>query len=143
MSLRTRRHKKTGKISLPTGTFLKVRLIPWLYTTNGCVWLASMAVGRSNRQINDWMKRRKNVRARRLDMNLTGKDGNLCQALAVRFLRECQELVPGGDSICFRCESAKAKKQFKVWKRWFARHETGDWQIDEETKSFFFYKKKH
>ncbi len=140
MSLRVKRQKKTGKIFLKDGTFLKVRLIPWLRTTSGCVWLASMAVSRSNRQVNDWLKRRGNRRVRRLDMCLTGKSGNLPQALAVRFMRECLTYIPVGDSLAMRCESAVPDRQFRVWSRWFQRHEDRRWQIIEDQKAFFFYK---
>jgi len=140
MSLRTRRRKKTGKISLKDGTFLKVRLIPWIRTQSGCVWLVSMAVSRSTRQANDWLLRRKNKRVRRLDMNLTGKAGNRSQALAVRFLRDCQEYIPKGDSLVIRCECVESDKQFRIWKKWFALHEDSDWEVIEEDKSFFYYK---
>lgn len=142
MSLRTKRRKKTGKIFLKGKTFLKVRLIPWLRTTNGCVWLASMAVSNSNRQTNDWLERRKNQRVRRLDTSLTGKSGNRPQALAIRFLRDCMSYIPFGDSIVFRCESVVPNKQFQAWKRWFAAHEDPRWEISEEHKSFFYYKQR-
>ena len=140
MSLRVKRWKKTRKIFLKDGTFLKVRLIPWVRTTNGCVWLVSMAVSKSNRQVNDWLERRKNTRVRQLNMSLTGKSGNLPQALAVRFLRWCQDYIPIGDSLAMRCESAVPDRQFKVWTRWFQKHEDSRWQIIEEQKAFFFYK---
>jgi hypothetical protein len=140
MSLRVKRRKKTGKIFLKDGTFLKVRLIPWLRTKNGCVWLVSMAVSKSNRQVNDWLKRRGNTRVRRLDISLTGKSGNLPQALAVRFMRWCQTYIPVGDSLAMRCESAVPDRQFRVWRRWFERHEDSRWQIIEEERAFFFYK---
>lgn len=140
MSLRTKRQKKTGKIFLKGKTFLKLRLIPWIRTKSGCVWLASMAVSNSNRQVNDWLNRRGNQRVRRLDMSLTGKSGNLSQALAIRFLRECVEYIPVGDSIALRCESVVPDKQFRIWKRWFKNHEDPAWEISEEHKSFFLYK---
>jgi hypothetical protein len=73
-------------------------------------------------------------------MNLTGNEGNLFQALAVRSLREWETQIPYGDSIVFFCESAKSDKQFRVWKRWFMRHENTGWTINQENKSFFFYR---
>lgn len=142
MSLRTKRRKQTGKIFLKDGTFLKVRLIPWIRTDKGCIWLISMAVSRSSRQTNDWLNRRKNRRVRRLDANLTGKVGNQTQALAVRFLRWCQAFIPYGDSLSLRCECALPDKQFAVWKKWFAKHEDSSWQVIEEHKAFFYYKSK-
>jgi len=39
-----------------------------------------------------------------------------------------------------RCESALPDKQFRAWKKWFAKHEDVKWEISEEHKSFFFYK---
>jgi len=74
-------------------------------------------------------------------MNLTGKAGNLPQALAIRFLRECTSYIPPGDSLVLRCESVLQEKQFRVWKQWFKTHEDPSWQINEEHKSFFYYKK--
>jgi hypothetical protein len=74
-------------------------------------------------------------------MNLTGKSGNLSQALAIRFLRECVSYIPKGDSLVLRCECALPDKQFRVWKRWFETHEDPAWEISEEHKSFFYYKK--
>ena len=135
MSLRTKRRKKTGKTFLKEKTFLKMRLIPWIQTTSGCVWLVSMAVSRSNRQANDWLKRRKNQRARRLDINLTGRSGNLPQALAIRFLRDSISHIPCGDSVVLRCESVVPDKQFRIWKRWFTTHEDLAWEINEEVRS--------
>jgi hypothetical protein len=73
-------------------------------------------------------------------MCLTGKSGNLPQALAVRFMRECLTYIPVGDSLAMRCESAVPDRQFRVWSRWFQRHEDRRWQIIEDQKAFFFYK---
>jgi hypothetical protein len=75
-------------------------------------------------------------------MNLTGNAGNLFQAQAVRVLRQWEIEIPPGDSIVFFCECAKSDKQFKVWSRWFMRHENSKWEIIETNKSFFFYRSK-
>ena len=60
----------------------------------------------------------------------------------IRFLkvREWIKEIPQGDSITLRCECALSNKQFKVWKRWFQRHENKQWTISDEHKSFFFYR---
>lgn len=99
-----------------------------------------MGVAKSKRQLNDWVQTRKNKRARKLASNMTGKDGNLTQAIAVRFLRDCETWIPEGDCIVFRCESIKSDKQLRVWKRWFSRHESSKWEVDEQNKEFFFYR---
>lgn len=87
------------------------------------------------------MNRRKNGRTRQLDGSLTGKAGNKIQAVAIRCLHDWIDFIPAGDSVLFRCESAKPDKQFRVWKKWILRHNNYlNPDIDEELKSFFFYK---
>jgi hypothetical protein len=137
-----KRHKKVFTKHLPGNYLVVMRLLPWMRTQYGCVWLASLAVGKSRRQINDWLKRKtKKKRVRRLDSYLTGRHANLVQGLGVYKLRDwVQELMPG-DSITLRCESANPDKQFRVWKKWFQRKEAIGWDINEEFKSFFYYKK--
>jgi hypothetical protein len=141
MTYRILKKKKVFTVNIGEGYHLKMRLLPWIHTTKGCVWLASLAVAKSKRQINDWMNRRKNARVRRLDMSLTGKIGNGVQAVAIRQVRSWVSDLPKGDSITMRCESALPEKQFRVWKKWFERHEDMCWEINIDYKSFFFYKK--
>jgi hypothetical protein len=141
MTLRIKKRKKVFTKNIGRGYLLKMRLIPWIKTEKGCVWLVSLAVAKSKRQINDWMDRRKNARVRQLDMSLTGKIGNSVQAIAIRQVRKWVDELPRGHSIAMRCESALPEKQFRVWKKWFERHENIAWEINEEYKSFFFYKK--
>ena len=138
------RRKKVCTYHLPQNYLVVVRLIPWIQTKDGCVWLASFAAGKSRRQINDWLKRKtKKKRVRRLDSYLTGKHGNFIQGLGIYQLRSwVKELLPG-DSISLRCESAKPDKQFRVWKKWFQTKESPEWDINEEFKSFFYYKPRH
>ena len=118
-----------------------MRLSPWIYTENGCVWLASLAASKSKRQINDWMERRKNTRVRHLDISLTGKIGIRLQIIAMRQVRQWAKELPVGDSMTMCCESAKPEKQFRAWKKWFENREDPNWKISEEHKSFFFYNK--
>ena len=137
------RRKKVSTYRLTGGYLVVLRLLPWIHTENGCVWLASLAVGKSRRQINDWLKRKtKKKRVRRLDSYLTGRHANLVQGLGVYKLRDWVRELPPGDSITLRCESANPDKQFRVWKKWFQRKEATGWDINEEFKSFFYYKKR-
>ncbi len=87
------------------------------------------------------MNRRLTSRVRRLDLSLTGKFGPRTQAIAIRQVRKWLDEIPIGDSICLRCESALPEKQFQVWKKWFKTHEDIHWEIFEEHKAFFFYKR--
>ena len=117
---------------------LKLRLIPWMRTQNNCVWLASLAVGKSKKQINDWLQQRKKRSVNRLSSKLTGKLGPRTQALAIRQVRQWIGELPPGDSLCLRCESALPEKQFQVWKKWFTKHEDKDWVINDEFKYFLY-----
>jgi hypothetical protein len=141
MTYRIKKRRKVYTKTIGEGYLLKMRLLPWLHTSKVCVWLASLAVAKSKRQINNWMNRRKNIRVRRLDMSLTGKIGNGVQAVAIRQIRQWVSELPKGHSITLKCESALPEKQFRVWKKWFERHEDMCWEINEEYKSFFFYKR--
>jgi hypothetical protein len=141
MTFRIKKRSKAFTKNIGKGYLLKMRLTPWIHTTKGCVWLASLAVAKSNRQLNDWVERRRNTRARRLDMSLTGKMGIRLQIIAMRQVRQWIKELPVGHSITMRCESALPDKQFRAWKKWFERREDPNWEISEEHKSFFFYKK--
>lgn len=117
-----------------------MRLMPWLRTDAGCIWLASLAVGKSKRQLNDWLNKRNKKSVRSLSASLTGQEGNKIQALAIRQVRHWVTDLPPGDSLCLRCESALPGKQFKVWRRWFETHEDPRWRINPDLKSFYIYK---
>ena len=134
------RKKKTKTVVLPDGQLLKMRLLPWIRTEKGCVWLASLAIGRSKRQINDWMDRRKKRSVAKLDKSLNGTLALKPQIIAMRQVRQWVDELPKGESIALRCESTVPDKQFRVWKKWFTKREDIRWEISEEHKSFFFYK---
>lgn len=138
---RIKRKKVVTYLHLEDGFLIKGRLIPWIKVGQTVVWLGSIGVSKSKRQLNDWMNRRKNRRTRQLDGNLTGKAGNKIQAVAIRCLHDWISFIPPGDFVLFRCESTKPEKQFKVWKKWILRHNYYlNPDIDEELKSFFFHK---
>ena len=75
-----------------------------------------------------------------MDSSLTGKEGNRTQAIAIRQVRDWVEQLPIGDSLTLRCESNLSEKQFRVWKKWFTKHEDQVWQVSDEHQSFFFYR---
>lgn len=86
------------------------------------------------------MNLRKKKSSRRLSSSLTGKFGVKTQAIAILQLRKWIEELPPGDMLTLRCESAEPDKQFRVWKKWFRKYEDARWEINEEFKSFWFYK---
>ena len=117
-----------------------MRLFPWMRTKNGYIWLASMAISKSNRQLNDWTTLKKNKRVQRLKLSLTGRCGPKSQAIAIRQVRDWMKEIPIGDSITLRCESCVPEKQYKIWKKWFLKNESTEWEISDKYKSFFFYR---
>ncbi len=139
MTLRTTRAKKIQTTRIGKH-ILKMRLFPWMRTKNGYIWLASMAISKSNRQMNDWTTLKKNKRVQRLKLSLTGRFGPKSQAIAIRQVRDWMKEIPVGDSITLRCESCVPEKQFKIWKKWFLKNESNKWKINDEYKSFFFYR---
>ena len=118
------------------------RLLPWMPIGKNYAWIVSLAVGKSRRQINDWLMRRcRRRRVLQFDQHLTGLGGYKSQAFAARQLSVWLDVIPEGDMIVFICESAEPERQMKVWKKWLLRHEPNLLSsIDEETKSFYIYK---
>ena len=140
-----RKHKVKKKlltVFLPGNYLMKLRLVSWMRTPAGTIWLASLAVGKSKRQLNDWMSRKtKRKRVIQLDSNLTGK---LNVKLMLRVMEQvhawCDELA-NGDMFVFNCESAEPQKQFDVWGKWLSRRNKGyTWVANKELLSFYFYK---
>ena len=134
--------KKLLTVFLPESYLMKLRLVSWMQTPVGTIWLASLAVGKSKRQLNDWMNRRtRKKQVRCLDFNLTGK---LTVKLMLQVMEQvhawCDELN-NGDMFVFNCESAEPQKQFRVWGKWLSRKEHGyKWVPNKELLSFYFYK---
>jgi hypothetical protein len=139
---RIKRKKQVHTTVLKNGAIAVTRLIPWIRIGKNYAWIASLAVGKSRRQINDWMQRRsRRKRVHKLNCNLTGLGSNQGQAIAIRQVQQWLQVVGEGDIIMFYCESAKIEKQMKVWKKWILRHNPDLLHsIDEETKSFYIYK---
>lgn len=134
--------KKVFTIHSNRNHIIKLRLIPWIKNSNGVIWLASVAAGKSNRQINDWFNRRtKRKSVRQLDNKLTSLLGYQGHSLVMQQVRKwCDELEPG-EMLAFKCESAEPEKQFRVWGKWLLNKEKHHkWIPDESFLSFYFYK---
>jgi hypothetical protein len=99
-----------------------------------------MAVGRSKRQINQWMETRRSKRGLRLSKTLIGKQGISLQLVAMKLVRKWYDELPHGDSISLRCESADPERQYRIWSRWFRQREDPNWQAVPEHLAFFLYK---
>jgi hypothetical protein len=134
--------KKLHTIQIDKGYKIKLRLTRWIKTSYGVIWLASVVGAKSNRQINDWFSRKtKRKSVKQLDNNLTSLLGNKGHHLVIQQVRKWCDELPRGDMIVFRCESAEAEKQFRVWGRWLLTKEKNyRWVPNESFLSFYFNK---
>jgi TusA-related sulfurtransferase len=48
--------------------------------------------------------------------------------------------IPPGDAILICCESVAADKQYRVWKKWFAKHEDLEVSAIDASKSILIYR---
>jgi len=106
-------------------------------------WNFGFAVGKSNRQLNDWYTNRNRKSANKLKNNFIGKEG---AALLLKSLNLCFNMrwgIPPGDLIIVSCNSGKPEKQFRIYKKFIrgeGKRKHLDWVIDEENKKFFWYR---
>lgn len=135
----SRKNKKKIKTYKFDNFIVKARLIPWYRKGRQVSWLFSFGCGKTARQVNDWLDIRKNKRARSLKNNMTGKKGLIPHVFAIKALKQWQKEISQGDSIIFMCESIKRNKQFKIYRKWFMKHEKG-WIIDNEIYAFIYLK---
>jgi hypothetical protein len=113
-----RRPLQTSVFDIGDGYKIKFWLTFSHHQDKNVVLWGSVAIAKSNRQLNDWFERRKNKRSRKLTSKLTGKIG----------IRSME------------CGSASPDKQYQIWKKWFLKHEDKDWQFIDEFKQIYFYK---
>ena len=100
------------------------------------LWNVGFAIGKSNRQINDWYYKRKNKRFRSLDQKILGREGFKTISLGFKKVLEMRWQIPPGDSIVLDCTSGDPERQFKTWCRW--RRDHPEWTVNEELKEFYW-----
>jgi len=117
------------------GHLCKVILDPWCKLENGFYnWNVGFAVGKSNRQINDWYHKRKNRRARSLKNKLTGAVGIKAIGEGWRRVLQMRWHIQPGDSVTITCTSAKPEQQFIAFQYWRRYH--CDWLYDSKNLEF-------
>ena len=137
------RGRKIIKGLLSNGDKFKVIAVPYEDHKGAYTWMVGMVASKSNRAINDWIKRRvERKRVKKLNTSLPKKRDVKALSIAVNAAKDWVEELEEGDSLCFRAEGRKKDQLFRVYKRWFETHENIPWVISEEHKSFFFYKKR-
>ena len=134
MSKRIRRKSISNTFKIK-GHLCKVILDPWCRLENGFYnWNVGFAIGKSNRQINDWYHKRKNKRARSLNKKLTGDVGVKAIAEGWKTVLKLRWNVAPGDSLTISCTSGKPEHQFRAFKYWQRHH--CDWLCDDEKLEF-------
>ena len=102
------------------------------------IWNIAFAIGKSNRQLNDWYRMRKNKRARSLKSKLTGRDGLKALRKGYEQIMKMRWLIEPGDALSAVCTSKDAEKQFWAFHRWIRRHpEIG---INYANREFIWYR---
>jgi len=138
MTYRVRRKFTSSKFCID-GQFCKVFMEPMdEYRPGFYTWNVGFAVGKSNRQLNDWYNRRKNKRARSINNKMTGRSGIKAIRTAFQKVLELRWKIEPGDVIVLDCTSGNSDKQFRAWKRWQQKHQ--DFIINYSTKEYFWYR---
>ena len=142
MTFKVKRRPKVVTTKLQTDETFKIVAIPRKFP-RGYIWITGMAVSKSDRALNDWMKRR-NKRKNVIKLNTVPPKKRNYKTfwIAVNVIKKWIEELEEGDSIALRCEGVNSEQLFRIYKKWFEKHENIPWVISEEYKSFFFYKKR-
>ena len=138
MSYRVRRKFTSSKFCI-NGQICKLFIDPKKeYEKGFYLWNAGFAVGKSNRQLNDWYKGKKNKRARALQGKIVGKSGLKILKKAYEEFFKLRWTIEPGDALLIACTSGKPDAQFHAFWRWFSRH--SDILVDYEAKSYYWYR---
>ena len=101
-------------------------------------WKVGFAVGKSNRQLNDWFNERKNKRSRSLHQKITGRTGMKAIRRGFQEVLKLRWLMQPGDCLELDCTSGDPERQFHAWSRWHKYHP--EWVINFDKKSFYWYR---
>ena len=138
MSYRVRRKFTSSKFCI-NGQICKFFLDPKKeYEKGFYLWNLGFAIGKSNRQLNDWYKGKKNKRAKSLQGKLVGKSGLKPFIKGYKEFFKMRWKIEPGDAILIACTSGKPAEQFHAFWRWISRH--SDIWVDYETKSYYWYR---
>jgi len=134
-----RRRKFTTSTFFVEGQRCKIFFQPLSEFKKGFwIWNVGFAVGKSNRQLNDWYWKRKNRRFRSLNNKMIGKSGLKTIKKGFEEVLKLRWIIQPGDVIFLDCTSGDPERQFKAWKRWHRYHP--EWTIDYDKKIFFWHR---
>ena len=101
-------------------------------------WKVGFAVGKSNRQLNDWFNERKNKRSRSLHQKITGRTGMKAIRRGFQEVLKLRWLMQPGDCLELDCTSQDPERQFHAFSRWHRYHP--EWVINFDKKAFYWYR---
>ena len=131
--------KFTSSTFRVNGQICKVFLEPLSeYRPGFFLWNTGFAIGKSQRQLNDWYWKRKNKRARSINDHMNGS----CGIKAIRrgfheVLRLRWNLSPG-DVLVIDSTSAFPDKQYRAFSWWRRYHP--EWTVNDDSKEFFWHR---
>jgi len=138
MSYRVRR-KFTSSKFIVDGQLCKIFLEPMsLYKGSNYLWNVGFAIGKSNRQLNDWFQGRKNKRSYSITRKIVGRSGLKAIRRGFQEVLKLRWTIPIGDALVLDCTSGDPERQFRAWSRWHRYHP--EWIINKEKKEFYWYR---
>lgn len=140
MTYRLRRQLISTKFKI-NKSLCKLFIEPWSeYQRGFWVWNVGFAVGKSERQLNDWYRRRKNKRRRSLEKRMTGIDGFKPISQGWKNILRLRWKIPPGDSILLDCTGGESERQFKMYKHMTntKNRQHPEWMFDENKKEFYW-----
>ena len=137
--------KKSNRRQFTTSTFFvegqrcKIFFQPLSEFKKGFwIWNVGFAIGKSNRQLNDWYWKRKNKRSRSVHRQMTGKIGMKGVTKFFKEILKLRWILEPGDVFYCDCTSYKPEQQFKIGLRFVRKHP--DWAIDYDKRIFFWHR---
>ncbi len=138
MTYRVRRKFTSSKFCVD-GYLCKVFLEPVEeYDCGFYIWNIGLAIGKSNRQLNDWYRRKKNKRARTLEGKINGHIGLKALRRGYEEILKMRWKIEPGDALSAVCISGAPDKQFKAFHRWIRRHP--EIAINYQNREFIWYR---
>ena len=131
--------KFTSSSFIVDGQLCKIFLEPMHeYRPGYWLWNVGFAVGKSQRQLNDWYWKRKNKRARTINNHMNGRSGMKAIRRGFEEVLRLRWNIAPGDVLVLDCTSGNPDKQFHAWSRWHRYHP--EWTINYEQQEFFWHR---
>ena len=138
MSYRVRRKFTSSKFYVE-GQLCKIFLEPMTEFRPGFyLWNTGFAIGKSNRQLNDWYWKRKNKRARSLANKFNGKSGIKAIRRGFEEVLRLRWALHPGDCLMIDSTSGTPTRQFRAFSRWCRYHP--EWTYNPTALEFFWHR---